>query len=173
MALLSYATTTKAVGAFQNLNLWELSFSFPQLTIPDNVKFRCVSAELPSQNEEHLTATVNRFELTQPSNTKRNGTMTLTFLDGEDAETSKLCQEITNLKFSMDDKDVTGISKGWLNLKGTIIAYLLSSEGKRTQGYKLRDCDLRPQFEGSLGSDAEILQPKIEVMYNWWDFLTV
>lgn len=173
MGLLSYNTTSRAVGAFQNLNLWELSFNFPKLQIPDNVRFRCVSAELPDQEEEHLEATINRFKITQPSHISRNGTLTFTFTESESAETRVLQDAISKLKFAMDDKDATGTSEGWLNIKGTIIAYLLSSAGKKTQGYKLRDCDLRPKFGGSLGSDAEILQPQIEVMHNWWDFLSV
>lgn len=172
MGLLSYQTTTRATGEFQNLNRWELSFSFPQTNIPDDIRFRCVSAELPQQEEEQLSITINRFELTQPSHVKRNGSITFTFTETTaGSKTHDLWDEITKLKFSMDDKDAQGLSKGWLNLKGTIIAYLLDSEGNRTQGFKLIDCDLRPKFEGSLGSDAEVLQPTLEVSYNWWAYL--
>lgn len=171
MALLSYNTTTKAVGEFQNLNQWLVEFSFPQTTIPDDVKFRCVSTELPSQEFETISATINRFELTQPSHTKRNGSITLEFTDSTKAETTKLWDAIDKIKFSMDDKDATGLSQGWLNIKGTMLMYLLDSQGNKTQGYKLLDCDLKPQYEGSLSSDAEILRPKLEIAYNWWNFI--
>lgn len=171
MALLSYNQTTKAVGAVQQTNLWELQFSFPQLTIPDTVRFRCVSHSLPEQEQEDVSVTLNRFELTQPSFIKRNGTITYTFVEGEDAETRKLWEQITNLKYSITDKDAEGISQGWLNIKGTIIGYLLDSEGNRTQGYKLVDCDLRPDYSGDLGSDADALQPTLEVLHNMWYFL--
>ena len=113
MAMLSYSTTTKAVGAFQQLNLWEVQFQFPQISIPDNVRFRCVSAAIPDSEGETVSATVNRFELSQPANIKRNGTIDLEFLESEKAETANLAQELDNILFSMSDKDAEGISAGW------------------------------------------------------------
>lgn len=171
MAMLSYSTTTKAVGAFQQLNLWEVQFQFPQISIPDNVRFRCVSAAIPDSDEETVSATVNRFELKQPAQIKRNGEIKLKFTESEKAETVKLANELENIRFSMSDKDAEGISAGWENIKGTVTLYLLDNKGNRTQGYKLIDSWLRPSYSQDLGSDAEAMQMDITVNYNWWNYI--
>lgn len=171
MAMLSYSTTTKAVGAFQQLNLWEVQFQFPQISIPDNVRFRCVSAAIPDSEGETVSATVNRFELSQPANIKRNGTIDLEFLESEKAETANLAQELDNILFSMSDKDAEGISAGWENIKGAVTMYLLNSQGKRTQGYRLMSAWLKPSFSQDLSNEADAMSLKVTVTYNWWAFL--
>lgn len=171
MAMLSYSTTTKAVGAFQQLNLWEVQFQFPQISIPDNVRFRCVSAAIPDSEGETVSATVNRFELSQPANIKRNGTIDLEFLESEKAETANLAQELDNILFSMSDKDAEGISAGWENIKGAVTMYLLNSQGKRTQGYRLMSAWLKPSFSQDLSNEADAMRLKVTVTYNWWAFL--
>lgn len=173
MGLLSFNTTTKAVGAFQQMNLWELSLKFPRLNIPDNVLFRCVSASIPESEGENITATVNRFELTQPSHIKRAGSIDLEFLESDKAETTILADEIDKLVFSMDDKDAKGLSVGWEDIQGTALLYLLNSKGAKTQGYKLVSCWMKPSFAGDLSNDTEARKLKIILYYNWWYFIKV
>lgn len=171
MALLSYNTTTKAVGEFQNLNQWLVEFSFPQTTIPDDVKFRCVSTSIPEQTWENISTTINRFELTQPSHLKKNGEISFEFTESTKSDTMKLFEEIRELISSGDDKDHYGVSQGWLNIKGSIIITLLDSQGNPTQKYKLQDVLLQPETGGDLGSDADVMKLTLKVVYNWWVFL--
>lgn len=169
MALLDYSKTVKAIGEMQNTNTWLIQFTLGGgITMSDDVKFRCVTSNLPTQEFTDKEATINRFKITQPGTTSRNGTIELTFLESEDGNTAKLFDQLDKARFSMDSNNVTGLSKGWLNLKGTVIMTMQNSKGQNTQQYKLVDCSFKPDYSTELGNDDAVYQPKLTVAYNWW-----
>lgn len=170
--MLSFNTTTKAVGAFQQLNLWEMQLQGFPLSIPDNVKFRVESISIPTTEYEEVKATINRFEITQPAHIKRNGTIDFSVTESDNAETVAYANELENALFSVSDKDAEGISTGWDSIKGTVIIYLLDNKGNKTQGYKLMDSFITVDRSNDLGSDAEVMKFKFTVHYNWWSFVS-
>lgn len=169
MATVDFSKTAKAIGEMQNTNTWAVSITWGGSSkMTDDVKFRCISSNIPSQEWTSKEATINRFKITQPGTLSRNGEIELTFLESEDGKTTKLFYELDQARFSMTGSDVKGLSKGWLTLKGTVIMSLHNSKGTVTQEYKLVDCDFQPSYDAELGNDDAVYQPKLKVKYNWW-----
>ena len=170
VATVDFSKTAKAIGEMQNTNTWAVTIDWGSVgKMTDDVRFRCISTNIPSQEWSSKEVTINRFKITQPGTLSRNGEIELTFLEGEDAAVTKLFDELDRARFSMSaGSDVQGLSKGWLQLKGTVHMVMHNSQGKITQGYKLVDCDFQPTYETELGNDDQVYQPKLKVKYNWW-----
>lgn len=172
MALKPYVATSKSIGAFQNMNLWEITqMNLGGVSFPSDLLFRVKTIGLPEQSEETLSYSVNRFNFKQPSHITRDGEIELKIPESERADLANFKDALEQLKFSMSQNDATGISKGWDSIKGQMTMYLLSATGKRTQGYKLMDIWLQPSWGGEGGTDAEVKEDSIVVHYNWWSYL--
>lgn len=170
MAVVDYASTTKAIGELQNLNQWTIQFTLGGgLSMSDDVRFRCVSASLPEEEWSTKEATINRFKITQPGTLSRNGSITLTFLESTDAATTELMSNISKLYWSQDSNTIDGLaSADWDSLKSTVVMNLLDSQGNTTRTYTLKDCIFQPATGGDLGSDDEVMQVSVTVLFNWW-----
>lgn len=174
MARVSFQETSKSIGAFQNLNSWEIQFILnPGLGVkmPDHIRYRCTSAgEIPNQEMGELSATINGFTIKQPGIVKRNGSIELTFLDDETGQTRLFFNELDKAFMKFQNEDVSLNNIGWDKIKSTMIAYLLDSKGNRAQGYKAQECILFPQYSGELGTDDSVLLYRLKVDYNNWIF---
>ena len=170
MATISYSKTSKAVGEFQNTNLWLVQFHIPTTEYPEAVKFRCQSTQLPTQEVETLQAEINRFRLTQQGSVKRDGEIEFRFIESTDAQTTRFLDTLTQQFWSMTENDAQGFSQGWKALKGSVIATLLDGRGNPTQEYKLIDCGYKPEFAGGieLGSENQVMSLTLKVFYNYW-----
>lgn len=173
--MISYQKTNKAIGELQNTNLWEMHFDFAGsgVKFSEDVKFRCSSTTTPELEQNMKTATIHRFEISQPGSQKRWGEIELTFLESEDGQTSWNLEQLARAVYSQTENDVDGKSLGWENVKCTVILYTINSRGQRGHGFKLMDCSFTPKHWGGaeFASEDGIIQPKLTIHYNWFAYL--
>ena len=170
MAVLDLAQTISAIGEFQNTNRWLFKFTkIGGITMPDNILFRCESLTLPEQEFSNIETKLNTFDLVQPGTVKRRGAMDLSFVEGSDGAVSRLWNDITKEYVKITGGvNASPLSKGWLEIKGGAIAWLLDSQGNKKQQYTFQNTLLQPKFGGDLGSDDDVLKRTATLEYTYW-----
>jgi len=161
----NYNKVKNNLGEVQQTLHWYVTFS--KHIDDEKIQTRVTTASTPVAEITHTQVAVGGFTLNYPGKVNKNGTITVTIVEGTDAlvleKLNKWAQEYWS---TLGGNDTKGTQKKADYLYFDTTMSLLGPDDVVTQTYLLKDCMLSFDNGGDFGQDAEAMSPSVTIAYN-------
>lgn len=159
-----------ALGEAQSLLHWDLDIVKPPKAIgaPDkDVILRITTTSMPLETEEYQKATIGGFDWNASVKVTKSGTLPFETFEGTDGKVNEYFLKLLNAKWSANGKDSFGKQHTMADIKCDMRISLKGPDDIITRTFTLIGCIIkRSDRGGTLGQDASLLKPAMEVAYD-------
>jgi hypothetical protein len=172
MAVKTYSATRSAFKSPLSLHKWEISAIWPAAVSPENpdILFFVTTANLPVGEHNPIEVGLGGYQMNYRGIESRKGNTSLTFVENTDASVLKYFLEqypnaaqdfatpesIALIGATQEDMVCPEVTMTMFREDGKSIAL----------EYKLLNCYFNVSEAGTLGQDAEVLSPTVDVSYD-------
>lgn len=150
----------------QNTTNWRVTFTNPKaVSSPSmqNLMYRCKVSNAPVETYAgDLKVQLGSWEINYPGKTTRNGTLTLTFVEGTDGYIASFEEAYAQAKTNQ----TTGVKAKTADLKFTMKLEILGTNDEVVQTYDVSGCLLAAEGIIALGQDDAALEPNWNITYD-------
>lgn len=157
------------LGEAQDLLRWwfTITKSPAGMSWDEKKSMRVMTSELPKPTVTRMEIQLGGFDITQTGRVSRKGELTITFIEGVDAEIMDWLHQLTGKQSSTDGKDTIGKSETTTDNNFECQIQQLGPDDQPTQTYKLLYClGSISDTGGELGQTSESQKPKMLITYD-------